>query len=236
MPENKGKITPQVNSRALGYQITKTFKTSLLLKLLRKNLPNGTPDGILPDAKALKSEWLHTKCKEGGGRVGIYYGRIIIISKGQKKAGEEYEWEVEVFDPNIDTDVEPNIVPVNTPPINTPKPIESNGIIYRSQSEYKVAQALEHRGILFFANSRCRIRSRLGKTETKEPDFVVFYKGSARILEVDGADYHQQPSLDYKRDRTFERYGIKVTRFTASECFSNPDEVVKEFLELFSPA
>lgn len=49
MPENKGQITPQVNSKNLGYQITKTFKTSLLLKLLRKNFPDGTPDRTLPD-------------------------------------------------------------------------------------------------------------------------------------------------------------------------------------------
>lgn len=75
----------------------------------------------------------------------------------------------------------------------------------------------------------------MGIIETKETDFLIFYKGTARILEVDGEEYHQNRRLeDYRRDRMFDRQGIRTTRFSASECLKNADEVVDEFLELFS--
>jgi very-short-patch-repair endonuclease len=61
----------------------------------------------------------------------------------------------------------------------------------------------------------------------------VFYQGRTRILEVDGREYHQDRDKDYKRDRMFDREGLVTTRFSASECLNNPDEVVAEFLELF---
>jgi very-short-patch-repair endonuclease len=92
---------------------------------------------------------------------------------------------------------------------------------------------LEKRGVLFFANAKCRIRNRLGKVETKEADFLVFYQGETRILEVDGKEYHQDRDKDYRRDRLFDREGLVTSRFSAKECLDNPDEVVDEFLELF---
>ena len=101
------------------------------------------------------------------------------------------------------------------------------------QAELDIAIAFENRGILFFANSRCRIQDRLGTPETKEVDFLVCHKGKVRILEIDGREFHQQSSLDYARDRLFEKNGIRTTRYTASECMSNPDAVVEEYLELF---
>ncbi len=87
--------------------------------------------------------------------------------------------------------------------------------------------------MLFFPNAKCRVRNRLGLTETKEADFLVLYRGTPRILEVDGREYHQQATEDYRRDRIFDRHGIKTTRFSASECLENADGVVEEFLELF---
>jgi very-short-patch-repair endonuclease len=82
---------------------------------------------------------------------------------------------------------------------------------------------LEKRGVLFFASARCRIRNRLKQTETKEADFLVFYQGKTRILEVDGREYHQDRDTDYKRDRIFDQEGLVTTRFSASECLHNPD-------------
>lgn len=107
------------------------------------------------------------------------------------------------------------------------------GLNYRSPAEVKIAAALEKRGVLFFANARCRIATRHKQTETKEADFLVFCQGRARILEVDGKEFHQDQEKDYKRDRMFDRQGLVTTRFSARECLDNPDEVVEEFLELF---
>lgn len=107
------------------------------------------------------------------------------------------------------------------------------GIEIRSPGELAIAKALEKRGVLFFVNSSCRLRNRLGRSDTWKIDFLVFYKRLFRILEVDGVTYHQYPLEDYRRDRVFAREGIQTSRFTAQECMENADLVVEEFLDLF---
>ncbi|MBE9119116.1 DUF559 domain-containing protein [Lusitaniella coriacea LEGE 07157] len=105
---------------------------------------------------------------------------------------------------------------------------------FESPAEVAVAIEFSRRKILFFSNPTCLIEDRSGVPVTRRPDFLVVYKGQTRILEVDGGQYHQNALEDYRRDRLFERHGLRVTRFTADECLTHPELVVDEFLELFS--
>ncbi|MGB5962619.1 MAG: pentapeptide repeat-containing protein [Coleofasciculaceae cyanobacterium] len=111
-----------------------------------------------------------------------------------------------------------------------------NNFYFRSKTEMKIAEALDRTGVLFYPNSKAR----LNKAElrvNKESDFLVFYKGKFGILEVDGRDYHQIAADDHERDRLFKRHGIRVIeRFDATRCWSAPEQVVEEFLEILSQA
>ena len=104
---------------------------------------------------------------------------------------------------------------------------------FRSESEKKIAEALDRAGVLFLANCLARLTTLEGR-KTKEPDFLVCYQGRWGILEVDGEPYHPPSRTvdDHKRDRDFRKYGIQVVEhFDARECYQQPDRVVKEFLD-----
>jgi hypothetical protein len=104
---------------------------------------------------------------------------------------------------------------------------------FRSQSEIRIAEALDAAGVLFFPNVRARVTDGSGVRKTVEPDFVVCVDGKWGILEVDGTLYHSSAAEDHQRDRFwhFERIRV-VQRFNASRCFNAPTEVVDEFLTL----
>lgn len=75
--------------------------------------------------------------------------------------------------------------------VNPPK--EWGGMYFRSESEIKIAEQLDKRGILFFANARGRISGEgspasvnAGLTGRLEIDFLVFHKGKCITLEVGG--------------------------------------------------
>ncbi len=109
-----------------------------------------------------------------------------------------------------------------------------HGLRFRSKVEVKIAQSLQGRGVLYFPNCLCRIRQEDG-FGLKEPDFLVCQEGKWGILEVDGEPWHggHTRAKEQKKDISFHRYGIKVVlHFSASECWSNPDAVVDEFLQL----
>ncbi|HVB22314.1 MAG TPA: hypothetical protein VNG51_10245 [Ktedonobacteraceae bacterium] len=103
---------------------------------------------------------------------------------------------------------------------------------FRSESEKRIAQALDRAGVLFLPNCLARITTPEGRN-TKEPDFVVCHQGRWGILEVDGEPFHPPTRTveDHKRDRDFRKYGIQVEHFDASECYQQPDRVVKDFLD-----
>ncbi|ACK68992.1 hypothetical protein PCC7424_0529 [Gloeothece citriformis PCC 7424] len=107
------------------------------------------------------------------------------------------------------------------------------GFGFQSQAEVAIAIELGRRKILFFSNPTCLIFDKYGRQSQKRPDFLVIYKGQARILEVDGKDVHENAFEDYKRDRLFERHGLRTTRFTGDECITHPEAVIDEFLDLF---
>jgi hypothetical protein len=114
-------------------------------------------------------------------------------------------------------------------------PYRWRGMRFRSKTERRIAAALERANVAFFPNSRGRLGTAPDFRETREPDFLVVTDGKLGILEVDGDDYHppERAAEDHDRDRAFRRHGIRVVeRYSATECWGAPDQVVAEFLQL----
>jgi len=215
-------VTETKNSNlSSNTQQSARFQTTKMLRVLRFLLPHEGWD----------KNKLH---KEAGGKIYAFQHGTIRGLGQPNGSGTEYLWEIivdeqwarQLFEANNKADAE-LVVKAEAYPKTW------NGIVLRSPAEVAIAEALQQQGVLFFANARCRLCNRLGQLQTSETDFLIVRKGVLRILEVDGKTFHQDPSVDYKRDRTFAREGIQTSRFTASECLANPGEVVNEFLELF---
>lgn len=113
-------------------------------------------------------------------------------------------------------------------------PIMWKELRFRSQSEVRVAAALDAIGVLFLPNCLARLNVREGR-DTREADFLVCSQGKWGILEVDGPHHEGRAAQDHDRDRLFKDYGIAVVeRYHSLECFSNAPGVVRGFLELLS--
>jgi hypothetical protein len=119
-----------------------------------------------------------------------------------------------------------------------------NGLVFRSQTEIKIAKNLYSRNIIFFANvngfmdlNGLAVSNHDNRLREKaEVDFLVFHNQKCMILEVDG-EHHKETSQwnwDYKRDRVFLRQGISTVRFSAKQCSESASAVVDEFLALFN--
>lgn len=114
---------------------------------------------------------------------------------------------------------------------------EWGGLYLRSEAEVRIAKALDQTGLLFFANTRGRVRlqdtsvSDTQLTGRVEADFMVFYQGRCFILEVDGKHHSEegQSIRDYARDRVLLAHGIPTVRFTARDCLERPYDVASEF-------
>ncbi|MBD2214503.1 DUF559 domain-containing protein [Nostoc linckia FACHB-104] len=215
------------NNTALSTQQSAQMKTTKLLKVLRIMLPheNWTNQKLTSEVNV-----------KGNGVYKFEHGTIAYLGQpdGPKT---EYLWEMTVdrawaralFEAY--NQAQESEAVVKTKPEVYPK--DWYGLRLRSPAEAAIAVALQKKGVLFFVNAGCRLVNHAKQYETREVDFLVFNQGKVRILEVDGITYHQNPSADYKRDRLFDREGIRTSRFSAQECFGNPNAVVEEFLELF---
>ncbi len=120
--------------------------------------------------------------------------------------------------------------------INEGRIITWKNLRFRSQSEIRIAQALEKAGVLFLPNCTAHLRG-LDGSENKEADFLVCHRGKWGILEVDGEPFHPPSRTvhDHERDRLFHTYGITlVQHYDASACFNEPGSVVGQFLDLLS--
>ncbi|MBC7263699.1 MAG: hypothetical protein H5T64_04995 [Chloroflexi bacterium] len=109
---------------------------------------------------------------------------------------------------------------------------------FRSESEIRIAKALDQAGVLFLPNCKARLGS-LENRRNREADFLVCCEGKWGILEVDGEPFHppSRTAEDHERDRLFRAHGILVVEhFDASECFENPAGVVQRFLEILKRA
>ena len=118
-------------------------------------------------------------------------------------------------------------------------PFEFGGLYLRSEAEMAIAEELNRRDVLFFANVRGRVSTNSSPVSEHqsngrvELDFLVFVKGKAIALEVDGRQHNEQRNRDYAKDRLMLREGIPTARFTAQECLNSSVAVVDEFLFLF---
>lgn len=113
---------------------------------------------------------------------------------------------------------------------------EWQGLRFRSESELRVAQALERAGVLFLPNCKARVGPSLGRV-TREPDFLICSQGRWGILEVDGEPFHppERTAQEHERDRLFKQQGVRIVEhFDAARCFTMPDVVVREFLALLN--
>lgn len=69
-----------------------------------------------------------------------------------------------------------------------------------SESEVRIAQALNRAGVLFLAN--CRARLGFGRDrENREADFLVVHRGLLGILEVDGEPFHAPSRTVHNHER-----------------------------------
>ena len=109
-----------------------------------------------------------------------------------------------------------------------------NNLRFRSVSEMRIAEALDRTGVLFLPNCLARLTTSEGR-KNREADFLVCFNGKWGILEVDGEPFHPATRTveAHKRDRFFRSYGIQVVEhFDATECYNDPDRVVRDFLKL----
>jgi hypothetical protein len=119
---------------------------------------------------------------------------------------------------------------------NNHKILEWQGMRFRSQSELKVAQALEERGLFYCPNTLTRLSN---YHKNFEVDFLVCcptrWGFRWAILEVDG--YWHKPekrAKEHERERLFERSGVRVHRFEATLCELDPHAVVSELMDLIN--
>lgn len=111
-----------------------------------------------------------------------------------------------------------------------------NNLRFRSQSEIRIANALDQAGVFFLPNCKGRLSTPSGR-ENREADFLVCLEGKWGILEVDGEPFHppSRTVQDHDRDRLFKAHGIRVVEhFDASECFENATTVVARFLDILA--
>lgn len=109
------------------------------------------------------------------------------------------------------------------------------GLGFRSESEVRVARALDQMRAMYLPNCRGRVGTHPEARQTIEADFVVFLNGKWGVLEVDGEPFHapEPAAHEHERDRNFKRHGAAaVERFDARRCYNEPDRVVAEFLTL----
>jgi hypothetical protein len=120
-------------------------------------------------------------------------------------------------------------VPANLPP----RPAHWQGMALRSQTELRIAEALDRASAMFCANPRTRVGLTAPARETREPDFLVVSRGKTGVLEVDGPSHTGRAAADHDRDRLFRQHGIRVVEhFDWERCYAVPDAVVAEFLGL----
>lgn len=107
---------------------------------------------------------------------------------------------------------------------------------FRSQSEIRIAQALDEAGVFFLPNCMGRL-GQPTQRKNREADFLICQNAKWGILEVDGEPFHppSRTVQDHERDRLFRAHGVRVIEhFDANRCYQQPSEVVQEFLKILA--
>ncbi|HIK30861.1 MAG TPA: pentapeptide repeat-containing protein, partial [Oscillatoriales cyanobacterium M4454_W2019_049] len=115
------------------------------------------------------------------------------------------------------------------------------GLTFRSLGEAEVAKALDRANLLFFLQSVARLDCGGRRISDPQPGFVACYRlpGSPNcvrwgLLMVDSVGDDKLDLLfeEQERELNYERGGIRIYRFSYSRCLNNPDDVVREFVDL----
>jgi Protein of unknown function (DUF559) len=155
-------------------------------------------------------------------------GVSVEVSKLNKKSGKFWLWQVSVEQSNFEK-LKDYIRRAEQQDSLTQLPRTNQGSS-KSNAEKLIYEIFKQEEVIFFHNAYGVFPNTL---EMRSPDFLVFYKSECRILEVDGSQHNESRESDYTRDRMFDKFDIRVTRFTASQCMREPDTVVQEFMSLF---
>lgn len=107
---------------------------------------------------------------------------------------------------------------------------------FHSNPELEISKALDKAGVLYFPRSLARICTSAGP-KNKEPDFLVCCQTSKGfrwgILEVDNQNYTpEQQTEEQEWHLLFEQNGVPVYRFDWNRCENEPEDVVREFMQL----
>lgn len=94
---------------------------------------------------------------------------------------------------------------------------EHDGLLFRSQPEINLYEALKKRGVAF---APLPVFLRGGESYRRlEPDFVVVKDGVFAVVEVDGDDFHpESPSAARTRLKLLEDAGAYIIRVNSSSC------------------
>ena len=103
------------------------------------------------------------------------------------------------------------------------------GMVFRSQAEYRLARAFDEHGVWFVPNARGRVGTRPRRV-TRELDFLVNIDGWWVGIEVDGEPYHpaERAAEDHPRDRLFRAHGVWIEHYDAGDVHAAPHQVVAE--------
>jgi len=111
---------------------------------------------------------------------------------------------------------------------------EYHGLVFRSQTEIRVFDALVKRHVLF-CPLPVAVMGELGIY--REPDFMVFSRGRSGILEIHGSVFHppETAAREHDRRRRFIDLGVNEYEiYDASRCYNEPERVVGDFLSRLS--
>jgi hypothetical protein len=114
------------------------------------------------------------------------------------------------------------------------EPIVYREMKFASQSEIRITQELEAKGVLFFPLPLA-VRHETGNIyqDHREVDFLICLDGTFGILEV---SFHpDRYEKDKEKDAWFKKSGILcIEPYPAEKCYDQPRVVVEEFLSFLS--
>lgn len=119
-------------------------------------------------------------------------------------------------------------VPVEKPDSNVP--LTKRDRYWLTPIEVPFYDALRETGAIFAVQPWVQ-----GVDSRFRPDFIVFYDGGGIVVELDGHEGHktrEQRIYDARRQRWFEARKFRVLRWAGSEVHANPQDCVRELLEV----
>jgi hypothetical protein len=93
----------------------------------------------------------------------------------------------------------------------------SDGLLFRSQAEIRLYQALKPLGVSF---APLPVFMRGGASYRRiEPDFLIVHRGIVMAIEVDGDTVHREtPAEAHDRTMMLQHEGVHIERVKASDC------------------